>query len=544
MFHTLSELNEKEKNKGKQNQKKNIFNMSKDKSPEDNYYGKGNKAYDHYNKRPSESLNVKFEKTKNKITLIVFQNGFILNNGPFRDRAIPENNKFMEEVERGNIPHELMEKGINDLGILLINRKTEIYHQPIAPITQITQITQINPITINPYNQISSFDFGQLNQLSQLGKINTLNPINKTTNYDNMFNYNYSTNNYTSYNNYAYNNNYTLKNNYPYNNNYIYNNNNTYKSPNDNFTLNNINYPYNNIDNYSLNNNNNNYSYQNSFENYIPNTNTNNSISYSYKTIDTYPLNNNNINNNYSYTNANNYPKQYNSKTQNTNQFGQYQFKDPLFLNIESLGYSSQSIPAQTPIGNRNVRKDIFPPKSAYTDNRNYKRYDRHTSSVPKKDMRNKFETFHNFKRLELIKEEEKKKENQKNKKQKNDEDDEKKEETEKKEEKGFTAFGGVGQPIDFVNTQGLNVQKDLKNSIDIFKPVCTINIRLFNGEIVKGQFNYTQTLRDIYYFVQKISGSNNFTLLDGFPPKPLRDYHMTIGQLKLENTILTQRIN
>ena len=76
MFHTLSELNEKEKNKGKQNQKKNSFNMSKGKSPEDNYYGKGNKAYDHYNKRPSESLNVKFEKTKNKITLIVFQNGF------------------------------------------------------------------------------------------------------------------------------------------------------------------------------------------------------------------------------------------------------------------------------------------------------------------------------------------------------------------------------------------------------------------------------------------------------------------------------------
>ena len=64
MFHTLSELNEREKNKGKQNQKQNLFQMSKGKTPQDNYYGKGNKAYDQYNKRPYESINVKFEKTK------------------------------------------------------------------------------------------------------------------------------------------------------------------------------------------------------------------------------------------------------------------------------------------------------------------------------------------------------------------------------------------------------------------------------------------------------------------------------------------------
>ena len=33
----------------------------------------------------------------------------------------------MEQVERGIIPQELMDKGINSLGILLINRKNEIY---------------------------------------------------------------------------------------------------------------------------------------------------------------------------------------------------------------------------------------------------------------------------------------------------------------------------------------------------------------------------------------------------------------------------------
>ena len=92
MYHTLFELQEKEKNKGKPSNKNTLSNMSKERSPEDNYYGKGNKAYDYYNKKPTESINTKFEKTKNKITLVVFQNGFILNNGPFRDRALPENN--------------------------------------------------------------------------------------------------------------------------------------------------------------------------------------------------------------------------------------------------------------------------------------------------------------------------------------------------------------------------------------------------------------------------------------------------------------------
>ena len=43
MFHTLSELQEKEKNKDKPAPKKSISTMSKQKSPEDNYYGKSKK---------------------------------------------------------------------------------------------------------------------------------------------------------------------------------------------------------------------------------------------------------------------------------------------------------------------------------------------------------------------------------------------------------------------------------------------------------------------------------------------------------------------
>ena len=116
-------------------------------------------------------------------------------------------------------------------------------------------------------------------------------------------------------------------------------------------------------------------------------------------------------------------------------------------------------------------------------------------------------------------------------------------EEEEEIEEKKFQAFSGEGQIIGNINTQGLRVQKDIKNVVDKNKPISTFSIRLFNGEVIKCEFNHTQTLRDIYYYVQKVSGSNNFHLLDGFPPKPLREYNKPIGELKLDNTILTQKI-
>ena len=94
------------------------------------------------------------------------------------------------------------------------------------------------------------------------------------------------------------------------------------------------------------------------------------------------------------------------------------------------------------------------------------------------------------------------------------------------------------------INMIGLQVNKNIKTVFDIYQPVCTVNIRLFNGEIAKCQFNYSQTLRDIYYHARRISGSNNFYLLDGFPPRPLRDYDRTIYELNLQNSLLTQRIN
>ena len=131
MFHTLFDYQDQNVPNNKQipKGKSKGFNQksSKGKSSFGNYYGQGNKAYDEYNKNDSDTDNSqnsydngdKFEKTTNKVKLIVYKNGFILNNGPFRDKTIPENQIFLEEVEKGLIPQEIRKKGINDLGILL-----------------------------------------------------------------------------------------------------------------------------------------------------------------------------------------------------------------------------------------------------------------------------------------------------------------------------------------------------------------------------------------------------------------------------------------
>ena len=129
MFHTLFDFNNMTYQKKNNNNIKNQFNFS---GENDYYFGKGNIAIDQYNRKKKKMENdANFEKTKNKIRLVVYKNGFIMNNEPFRDKSIYENYEFLEEVEKGNIPQELIRKGIRDLGILLINRKTEIYQSPI-----------------------------------------------------------------------------------------------------------------------------------------------------------------------------------------------------------------------------------------------------------------------------------------------------------------------------------------------------------------------------------------------------------------------------
>ena len=110
--------------------------------------------------------------------------------------------------------------------------------------------------------------------------------------------------------------------------------------------------------------------------------------------------------------------------------------------------------------------------------------------------------------------------------------------------EKKFEAFSGKGQSLGSINTQGLKVDKNAVFKVDKSKPTCKVNIRLFNGETVCEEFNLSNTVRDIMRFVENVSGSHNFSLLDGFPPRPIVQVDKTIEELKLQGSMLTQRIN
>ena len=91
---------------------------------------------------------------------------------------------------------------------------------------------------------------------------------------------------------------------------------------------------------------------------------------------------------------------------------------------------------------------------------------------------------------------------------------------------------------------QKLSIDKEMEITFDDSQPSCFVTVRLYNGDIIKGQFNCNQKFGDVYSFIKRMSRNNNFVLLDGFPPKPLREYGKTISELGIENAVLTQRIN
>jgi UBX domain-containing protein 1 len=72
-----------------------------------------------------------YDKTENKIKLTVWKNGFQIDDGLFRDASIPENKKFMEEVEKGYIPQELVAQGKKELAIALEDKRKEEYKEPV-----------------------------------------------------------------------------------------------------------------------------------------------------------------------------------------------------------------------------------------------------------------------------------------------------------------------------------------------------------------------------------------------------------------------------
>ena len=371
MFNTFFDSENQNIDFNIQSQKPQKFNSKNDYNINGNnsfYFGKDNKAIEQINKKKNVINNARYIDQKNaknisKIKIIVYQNGFIVNNGEFKNKSISENRRFLEEIERGDIPTELIKKGIMDAEILLENRKNEVYYSTY-------------------YQDTDNINYIGTDIFQDAVQMQTQDP-----------------------------------------------------------------------DLYSLLYNNNNYN-QNNDLNLPP-----------YSMANTYNVYNKNKNNN---------------------------------QNQKSL-YSSNTLRVDN---KKKIQKNIKRKNSQNVKN---------------------FVDFLEFK-----------KENDKKEKQKKEENDEKKE---------FKAFSGFGQIIGNINTQGLYVNKDVSTLANLYMPICYINIRLFNGEIIKAPFNYEQTIGDIYIYVRKVSGSNNFVLLEGFPPKEIISYGSQIYQLGLQNNVLTQKI-
>ena len=114
--------------------------------------------------------------------------------------------------------------------------------------------------------------------------------------------------------------------------------------------------------------------------------------------------------------------------------------------------------------------------------------------------------------------------------------------ETKKEEKKIIKKIVNNGKPIE-IKEETICENKEMDFKVDDTQPRCSVSVRLYKGDIVKGEFNCNQKFGDVYSLVKKISKNNNFVLLEGFPPKPLIEYGKTISELGLENSILTQRI-
>jgi UBX domain-containing protein 1 len=110
--------------------------------------------------------------------------------------------------------------------------------------------------------------------------------------------------------------------------------------------------------------------------------------------------------------------------------------------------------------------------------------------------------------------------------------------------EKKFQAFTGSGQSMGGSQSVGLEVNKDIKNTVNNNLPTTRINIRLHTGEMITEEFNTSSTVNDIIAFVQKVAPvTGSFQLVDGFPPKPLSELNKSIDELKLQGTTLIQRL-
>lgn len=66
-------------------------------------------------------------------TITLYQNGFQVNDEPFRSYEGDENKKFMKELNDGVVPTELRSKYQNGLSVNLKDSRSQAYRPPTPP---------------------------------------------------------------------------------------------------------------------------------------------------------------------------------------------------------------------------------------------------------------------------------------------------------------------------------------------------------------------------------------------------------------------------
>ena len=507
-------------------------NYVKSDGPSDNYAARDKKkqksAQNNVNILNNQSGN-KYQVPTQKVKITIYKNGFSINNGSFRDIKIQENNLFVKQILKGIIPQELKNKGITG-NITLDKRMNEefITYSPNMPSYTTGEYT-INKTNINQniYTNNIYQDNTYQNYTAPNNAYQNYNNYNiKGQNQNNNINIDYtSLTNQNQYSNNAYNNYYPSQG----------NQNNIYVNDLNNY-MNNLNVneyptqpqPHKNPNPANITNN-------------IQNTKNINNIAT--PVVNNYGTGNNNlVPKKEQVNNDNNTEKKNNTEVKADNKQ-----KKPK-KNFRTFGsWIKEEKEKEEDKELRKMQRHNIPPKNPIKEDPNEnsgKKEDAKKEEKPKKKKKS-MRTFGSWIREEQEKEEEKhmKKMQKFNLVPKEPIKEEPAEKEEGKNEKKFVPFGGEGYMIENVNVAGLHVNKDLKHTINEFIPKCQFNIRLFNGEIIKSEFNYTQTLNDVYSYVQKASGANIFVLLEGFPPKPLNQLNKTIQELHLDNTTLTQKV-
>ena len=73
------------------------------------------------------------EKPDTEVRITLYQNGFTVDNGEFREYETPENKEFMKELNQGYVPKELREKHNKPIGVCLEDKRNSKYRPPTPP---------------------------------------------------------------------------------------------------------------------------------------------------------------------------------------------------------------------------------------------------------------------------------------------------------------------------------------------------------------------------------------------------------------------------